>query len=304
MDKKTVGKIIKDRRRELKISQETLCSGICNRSALSRIENGELSVGSEIMSQLLERLGLYDYSYYGMDDEENNQVRKAIRNANQICVNGDIAKAHKLLSEIDADYDSFSLPNRQRYDVLDTLLMYENNLINVEKRLDNLEKSLHMTLKDYSLNNLPSVMTKMEIQILKYIAVTYGIMNDYDTASYILNHIKKRLEEVAFDETIKAKMLTSICYNLSKSLGLAGKYDESISVAEDGIRYCEYLNNIGSLPRCIYNLAWSTAHRNGQGDNERALKLAHEALSLCTPKTRNSEELSSLIRKLINELSS
>ncbi len=302
MDKESVGKLIKERRKELKISQQTLCAGICNRSALSRIESGELSVSAEVMSQLLERIGLYDESFYGLGDKDDGNVRRIIRSANQLCVNGDTTGARELLNSIETDFDNFSLPNRQRFEVLDTMILYNNGVIDEKKRLNNLEKSLRLTVKDYNVNNLPMVMTKMEVQILKYIATTYGAMNDYDTASTILSHVKSRLEEVIFDDTIKARTLISICYNLSKSLGLAEMYDDSIAVAEDGIKYCEYINNIGALPSCIYNLAWSTAHRNGQGDKERALKLANEALLLCTPKTRNHEELSSLIRNLIEEL--
>lgn len=302
MDKESVGKLIKERRKEFKISQQTLCAGICNRSALSRIESGDLSVSSEIMSQLLERIGLYDESFYGLGDKDSSNVRRIIRSANQLYVNGNTVDARELLNEIESDYDNFSLSNRQRFEVLDTMMLYDNGVIDEKKRLNNLEKSLRLTVKDYSINNLPIVMTKMEVQILKYIAVTYGAMDEYDTASTILSHVKSRLEEFIFDDTVKARTLISICYNLSKSLGLAELYDDSIAVAEDGIKYCEYTNNIGMLPWCMYNCAWSLAHRNLSGDKDKALELSHEALALCTPKTRNSSELSSFIAKLTEEL--
>ncbi len=113
MDKIAIGNLIKERRKELKISQQTLCAGICNRYALSRIESGDLSVNSEIMSQLLERIGLYDESFYGLGDKDGSNVRRIIRSANQLYVNGNTVGARELLNEIESDYDNFSLSNRQ-----------------------------------------------------------------------------------------------------------------------------------------------------------------------------------------------
>lgn len=156
---------------------------------------------------------------------------------------------------------------------------------------------MRLTQPKYSLDNLPLVMTDMEAQILKYIATTYGMMENYEKAIMLYSHLKRYLENDT-DKVTSAGKLVSICYNLSKSLGLAGRYDESIAVAEESVKYCEFTNNISLLPSCIYNCAKTMASRNYDGDKEKARELVEEALALCTPKTWNITELTELLAKL------
>ncbi len=300
MDKKTVGRIISEQRKKCGLSLSDLCNGICNKSTLMRIEAGEVSTSADTLSSLLERLGIHiDFA----DDENFDDilVRQIIRNANQADVTGDRQEALRLLNTIGADYDSFSLQNKQRYDVINTMLLYEDGKITAETRLHNLEKSMRLTQPKYSLDNLPLVMTDMEAQILRYMATTYGMMEDYEKAIMLYSHLKRYLENDT-DKVSSARKLVNICYNLSKSLGLAGRYDESIAVAEESVRYCKYAENLSMLPSCIYNNAKVLASRNKSGDKEKARELVDEALALCTPMSWNITELSTLLKKLKAEI--
>ncbi|MCD7772308.1 MAG: helix-turn-helix domain-containing protein [Oscillospiraceae bacterium] len=300
MNRKTVGKIISSQRQKCKMSLSDLCAGICNKSTLMRIEAGEMNANTDILSRLLERLG----THVDFDDESNFDdvlVRQIIRNANQADVTGCREEAHRLLDTIAGSYDSFSLQNRQRYDVLDTMLLYKDGRISAETRLRNLEMSMRLTQPNYSRENLPLVMTDMEAQILRYIATTYGILEDYESAIMFYSHLKNYIEN-DLDKVGSAKKLASICYNLSKSLGLVGRYDESIAIAEESIKYSEFINDIRVLPSCIYNCARVLAYRNNNGDKSKAKELVEEALSLRTPRTWNIEELSELLEKLRDEL--
>ncbi len=194
MDKESVGKLIKERRNELNISQQALCDGICNRSALSRIECGEPNVGIDIICQLLDRLGLSSEVIYETEDDYNNQIRQIIRRSNQAYVTGNCTEALKLLDTIGGDFEDFSLQNQQRYEVINTMLLYDEGKIELETRLLNLEKSMRLTRPDYTLDKLPHVMTDMESQILRYIANTYTVMEDYEKAITIYYHLKPIFE--------------------------------------------------------------------------------------------------------------
>ncbi len=300
MDKRMIGKIISSQRTKKGMSLNELCNGICNKSTLMRIEEGEINTNSDILTRLLERLGIH----VELDDNCNFDdilVRQIIRSANQSDIAGNHQEAIRLLDTIGNDYDSFSSQNKQRYDVISTMLLFEEGGTSLETRLVNLEKSMRQTQLDYSFENLPLVMTDMEVQILRHIATTYGMMDDYEKAIVLYSHLKSYLESDT-DKVNSARKLANICYNLSKSLGLVGRYDDSIAVAEESIRYCEYLNNISLLPSCIYNCAWSLVRRNNNGDKERAKELISEAKALCTPKTWNVKELSDLLEKLSAEV--
>ncbi|MCD7783993.1 MAG: helix-turn-helix domain-containing protein [Oscillospiraceae bacterium] len=296
MDKRMIGKIISSQRTKKGMSLNELCNGICNKSTLMRIEAGEINANTDILSRLLERLGIH----VDFDDDSNFDdvlVRQIIRNANQADVSGNRVEARRLLDTIADGYDCFSVQNRQRYEVLDTMLLYKDGCISADARLINLEKSMRLTQPNYSLERLPLVMTDMEAQILRYIATTYGMMGDYENSIRLYYYLKHYLENDT-DKVSSADTLAGICYNLSKGLGLLERYDESIKVAKEGIRYCEYMNNISLLPSCIYNCAKALASRNNEGDMEKVKILVEDALALCTPKTWNNSELSELLKKL------
>lgn len=53
-----IGRIIKERRKELNITQEELCDGICEPVTISRIENGKQLPSTNHLKAILERLDL------------------------------------------------------------------------------------------------------------------------------------------------------------------------------------------------------------------------------------------------------
>ncbi|MCD7846905.1 MAG: helix-turn-helix domain-containing protein [Oscillospiraceae bacterium] len=304
MDKKEIGEMIKMRREEEKVTQEELCIGICTASTLLRIESGKFSSNTGVLTRLLERLGLSaDYLREATNDEDYI-VRQKIRDINHVNISGDKEKARAMLDELGADYENFSVENRQRYDVMGTKMLHEEGAIDTKTRLSHLEDSLRLTIPNYSESKLPKYMTNMEAQILRDIADTYGELQEYEHAINILQHIKDNYEKHAVDKSYSAKRLVDICYNLSKCLGLAGRYSESIQIAKDGINYCDYVSNLSMISSCMYNCAWSLSRRNNYGDKEEAKKLANEALSLCTPKVWNSEELKQCLNRLLKEIDS
>ena len=63
----TLGKLIKDLRKEQKISQQILCQGLCSKSTLSKIENNTLEPSIALAESLLQRLGICDtfFRFYG-----------------------------------------------------------------------------------------------------------------------------------------------------------------------------------------------------------------------------------------------
>ncbi len=251
------------------------------------------------MARLLERLGLSADFLREAANDEDYLVRQKIRDINHVNISGDREKSRAMLDELGKDYESFSVENRQRVDVLETKMMYEDGLIDAKTQLDHLKDCLRMTVPYYSENELPKFMTNMEAQILRDIANSYGLMEDYEPAIRILYCVKCHYENNAVDRAFSARKLIEICYNLSKFLGLAGKYDESVQIASEGIRYCEYVPELRVLPSCMYNCAWSLER---SGKKEEAKKLAEEALSLCTPRVWNVEELTECINRLLKEI--
>ena len=82
MDNILFGEIIRIRREELNISQDELCEGILDRTALSRIENGKAECRKYVAEVLLERLNLpmeFYYASYSKKGIEQIKINDAIR---------------------------------------------------------------------------------------------------------------------------------------------------------------------------------------------------------------------------------
>lgn len=67
---------IKNRRKELKLSQKELAEGICKQGQISRLENGEYTPGSELLHQLAKKLKVsMDYFF---DEDISNESTEHI----------------------------------------------------------------------------------------------------------------------------------------------------------------------------------------------------------------------------------
>ena len=83
MEKITIGSYIQQIRMDKGWSQDYLCSGICERSTLSRIENGQRSPSVGILTRLLERLGVSTERVIIMLDKGDivmENLQKQVRN--------------------------------------------------------------------------------------------------------------------------------------------------------------------------------------------------------------------------------
>ncbi|MCD8005726.1 MAG: helix-turn-helix domain-containing protein [Oscillospiraceae bacterium] len=309
MDKLAVGNLIKSRRKEKKCTQEELCSGICSIASLSRIENGKAGNREKsYIPSLFERLGMSADSLNEIISEDDYSVRQMIRRANQANCFGDREEAWRILAEtrtrINNDGHKISLANEQRLLTIETELSRRDGKITVEDEQCRLENALRMTAVNYTPDNLPAYMTNMEHQILGHIAITYYELEQSETAIRIYYHVKNFLETYVDDKMYSAGQLTHLCYNLSKMLGLAGRYDECISVCHDGLDWHKYTGLEETYPLTMYNCAWSLARRNKEGDLEEAKKLAYGSLELANVMSkyiRVSPTLAGHIQKLIDE---
>lgn len=70
----SIGECIRRRRKELKLTQEEVCFGICEVSTLSRIENGRHVPSRSKINALLQRLGLPEERYYALTSPNELEI--------------------------------------------------------------------------------------------------------------------------------------------------------------------------------------------------------------------------------------
>lgn len=201
-----LGKIIKNKRLEMGLTQKELSDNICTQALISRIEKGDIIPKKEILDKLRNRLQLNDIN---LDEITKN------------------AKSKKEVTQIKKTIRR-NLINRD-YETIELILNHNENLINKindssnrafflwinaslqDKLYNNKEKALEI-LNNISLNDLDD---ELAIEIMNAIGVIYYQDNDFDEALRIFHNAINIINET-MDYKIKAKLMLNYALTLEE----------------------------------------------------------------------------------------
>lgn len=269
-----IGNLIKLRREELGLTQEELSDGICSVPTLSRIENGVNPPTRSHAQALLQRLGYSDVESFITTGETEFEIARLQYKCRFANIDKDRIGAIGFLDQLSAFQDAFSPTDRQFYDIM-YLFIYDGELTDQEA-LERYENALRLTHPGYTRNNLPSILTHEETTALNGIAVYLDRLGHRKDATRIWYHLKEFYEKRVVDSFEMLRSLPGILYNLSKVLGLSGRYGECIAVCDEGIRIAKESGRCLYLPPTMYNRAWAMVKRGRLEDREPARHLLHE----------------------------
>lgn len=282
-----LGPIMKARREELGLSQEELADGICSVPTLSRIENGERMPTKNHFEMLMQRLG---YSVMSMDffsDKQTFLLHEIKIKTRYAYIAEDYPLAKKWLDEFETMLDNPTNIDKQFLILYKTLLYPKQN--NNADELKRYEDALKLTCAKYDTGYIPHVLSYEEIILLNNIAVCNDVAGDRDRAIFILRSLKEYYEHhmISTDEALRTQPL--ILYNLSKFLGLSGRYDECIEICDLGIRIARATGRCPYLARTLYNRGWALMRRNCPGDRESAEMSLKQAYFFSEVMGRNQD---------------
>lgn len=230
----SVGDIIKNRREELKITQEELCLGICDRKTLSRIENGKNPPTSFVLNSILERLGLSTDMYYSLVFAENFAV--ANLQYEIISANSDrnFTKSSQLLEKLKT-YNEAQSPIIKQF-ILRTEVLINSKILSPQQRIDKLTEAITITVPNFDINNFTNrFLSTEESKIILNIANAYSDNDDRKSAINILFQLLELLNRQILDAQEHSSTVILVTCNLSKFLCLEERYDEALIIAEKGI---------------------------------------------------------------------
>lgn len=271
-----LGPIIKNRREELGLTQEDLADGICSVPTLSRIENGERMPTKDHFEMLMQRLGYSAMSLDYFTDRQDFRVYELKFKIRQDYVSGDCSLANKHLKELENIQDDPTKIDRQ-FVLLHEILINEANYTNAE-RMERLEAAIQLTCPKYKSGFIPQILSYDEIILLNNIAICYHAEGDSTQAIGILTSLKDYFDHhvISAEEALRTQPM--ILYNLSKYLGLSGRYDECIEICDLGIRIARTTGRCPLLGETLFNRAWALIQRNRVGDREVAEKTLRDAI--------------------------
>ncbi len=263
-----LGEIIRRRREELGVSQEDLAYGICSVPTLSRVENGERMPTQSHLEAILQRLGYSDLMVSTFMEKEGFDAHEMKFKIRQAVILGDYEQARRLLKEF-VERTTKPTPFDIQFKEFCEVAINPDDFT-PQAKLDKLEHALRLTCPKYEAGKYPAFLSYDEIKILNHIAVCYHLLGDNNRTIEVLYYLKAYYERnlINVEEALRTQPM--ILYNLSKFLGLAGRYDECIEICDLGIRIARETGRCPVLANMLYNRAWSLVRRNREGDLELA----------------------------------
>lgn len=258
MDNILFGEIIKNRREELNISQDELCEGILDRTALSRIENGKAECRKYVAELLLDRLGLPMEFYYSSDNKNSieqikykNQISELIRMRKYEELESTLAEAEKLIDD-NKPCEQFLLRSKATY------------FLRVKKDRQKARELLYCAVSvmhpDFCLDNFEKLyLFKEDILVLNVLANTFVEDNDDFTAIEIF---KKLIDRIKSNPNLEkddsySKILIMLKYNLSRSLGRTNQFLECLNVANEAISMCMNAGTMIQMAELLINKGYA-----------------------------------------------
>lgn len=289
-----IGEYIKRKREEQKIKQDELCYGICDRSTLSRIERGKQEPSYYILKALLQRLGISEdrcQILMGAQEFEIAELQKEIVADN---VRHDFSSALKKICRLEELYQSAENPLLRQFILrVRALAGYEKN----GERLDYdnptqrkmLIHALELTCPGISMENMGSfLLGEDEAKIINQIAITYSEEGNRRQAIEIYRQLIRYVQSHFAGCEIGQVMLPLTAYNYSKVLGMEGRYEEAIEIAELGRRCCVRHNKCRFLGGLLLNIA-CCLHELGEDEKSRELLIDSYYTSKAMERVKSCE---------------
>lgn len=279
------GTYIKKRRKELGISQEDLCEGLCSVSTLSRLENNQQTPSRSLARQLLERLGLPKNRFIALWDQQSisaealvREIRNDIvhycrlREEERIDVYNEIQEKLIELEEIvdldDRSAQQFILANR-------AFLGGFAGLYTVHEKLSIQLKAIRLTCPKFDPDNFRTGHYSMdEIRLINQIAQTLSELGERKKAIDIYYQLIWNIEKNNKELAGYASQFCLVSHNYAIILTLEKRYADAIDIAEKGRKFCLLYGKYQFLPgfltiqaECAYFL----------GETEKSKRLYFQA---------------------------
>ena len=235
-----IGEVVKRRRKELGLTQEELCEGICEPSTISRIESGRQVPAKNKLDALLQRLDLPGDRYYALlnkNELEISNLQSQIISCNVSNNKRDglkyLEKLEEIVSEEDHLIRQFILRSKIAFGYPDGEDIRPYSFDEKEKILF---EALYLTVPKFDIDEINNnFYTVEEIKIINQIALNYSDAGQNKKAIDVYNQLLKYIKKHLMNLKEANGLAILISYNCSRSLYLEKRYEESITIANLGL---------------------------------------------------------------------
>ena len=220
---------LKNRRKELKMSQRELAEGICKQGQISRLENGEFTPGADFLYALSKKLKVsIDYFFNEQIVEEIDELSEFKKLAQTFITNRNY-ESLKYIYELES-------VKVHRLSLVDKFYM---------EWIKSLIDFYFYGQKEEAVARLEKVLSKLSVPDLTYLQVSNTLFNFYydieDLESF--NEIREKLEyqvnQLKLNTIEELNLSIKFNYNVCRYLWLQNNTEEAITKITDTIKQCK-----------------------------------------------------------------
>ena len=274
-----IGIVIKQRRKDLKLTQEQLCSGICDPVSLSRIETGKQVPSRSIVNALLQRLGLPDTRYYALSSKHELEIEALKKEIIACNVTRDVdngfqklLQLENLISSDDHLIHQFILRSKALLGSFDKRYTYD-------EQIDMLLSAIRLTVPNFNIEEINKYLYAFdEIKAIIQIANVHLNLQHKEQAIDIFYQLLKYVRNHYQEVITSGKITLLVLYNYARALDLCGRYEDGMKLAKEGRDACIQYGHYQTLPGCLEIYA-ECCHFLGMDDE--STEAYYQAYYLC-----------------------
>ena len=220
---------LKNRRKELKMSQRELAEGICKQGQISRLENGEFTPGADFLYALSKKLKVsIDYFFNEQIVEEIDELLEFKKLAQTFITNRNYESLKYIYELESVKVHRLSLVNKFYIEWIKSLIDF-----------------YFYGQKEEAVARLEKVLSQLSVTDLTYLQVANTLFNFYydieDLESF--NDIREKLEyqvnQLKLNTIEELNLSIKFNYNVCRYLWLQNNTEEAINKITDTINQCK-----------------------------------------------------------------
>lgn len=273
----SMGEVIRRLRKAKGLTQEELSEGICTPGGLSRIESGDREPSHAKFVALMQRMGQCEDSYDLFVGEEYYEISELQKEISNRVMHHDFKGAQDILQRYEERIST--MPKESIYSQflkLQKLIITDRGRIKGE-HLEELENTLRMTVPGYGKKRLHELLLNyQELIIINNIAIVYAENGKRPEAIRLFQELIEFLKEKFMDCRERNYLYAPLVLNLVKYLGLEGRFQEALKLAEQAIEELSEYGKTLYVPELYFDIAWMLI----QMDKEKYADVIAEELTL------------------------
>ena len=247
-----IGDYIKRRRKELALTQEQLCEGLCDAATLSRLETGLQSPRRSLLNALLQRLGLPTTRYFAVVTKDELALEALEKEIVACNVQKRWEDGFAKLDQLRALTEPEDTLTQQFILRSEALLGGHTGHYPLSQQLDLLTQALRLTVPRFTLDTMDQFLySTEEIKLLNQIAGIYSRMGQSAQALALFEKLMRYLY-THYQEMLNGNgILPLVAHNYARELCLQKRHIQSLTACEEGKKLCLSYGHYRYLPGFI-----------------------------------------------------